>query len=160
MIREGAQCYSHSIWQRKDHQTLKQLNIWQTLQSDKIIKLERRQKRNYIITYNISQPPKRAKTQRRWWTDNSINNYSLQNFSISKWIKVDIQNSTIIKDKRKCKNPIICKVSKTDFKRQFNPYRALEWYIISNTMSISNIAETRQLSPSHHRWRWSIRWRQ
>ena len=92
----------------KRSSNIKQLNIWQTLQSYKIIKLERKQKRNNIITYNISQPPKRAKTQRRWWTGNSINQLfpsKLFNHKTNSGI------STIMKDKRKCKNPIICKIS-------------------------------------------------
>ena len=79
---------------------------------------------------------------------------SSSTFSIAKNKRGIFRNLLIMEDKGKCKNPIICKISKTNFiQDKSNPDHITRIYNISLKQIIGTMSITRQFLLGHNRWR-------
>ena len=79
---------------------------------------------------------------------------SSSTFNIAKNKRWIFRNLLIMEDKGKCKNPIICKISKPIFKQdKSNPDHITRIYNISLKQIIGTMSITRQFLLTQNRWR-------
>ena len=83
-----------------------------------------------------------------------MNKFFSPKFSNKRWI---FRNFIIMKDKWKCKNPIICNSFKDQLKEQYKsrPNIRVLQHLLGNKTT-STISNTEQLPLLHNRWRWSV----